>query len=59
MYNCVYSSLDNETDLRELREIKQQINDINYLNQAWNKRFASTNDEFRIASDDSIQSFVL
>ena len=31
MYNCVYSSLDNETDLRELREIKKQINDINYF----------------------------
>ena len=33
--------LDNETDLRELREIKQQINDINYFNQAWNKRFGN------------------
>ena len=54
MYNCVYSSLDNETDLRELREIKQQINDINYFQPKHGiKDLVSTNDEFRIASDDS------
>ena len=54
MYNCVYSSLDNETDLRELREIKQQINDINYFQPKHGiKDLVSKNDEFRIASDDS------
>lgn len=54
MYNCVYSSLDNETNLRELNAIKEQINDINYFQPKHGiKDLVSTNDEFRVASDDS------